>query len=81
MSHPDPERGMPVTVDEAEDLGEFTLAAGWADRVSWPMPGDKGASDHLAELTCMSALARWLGRWRPVPIHKAILAGAEPPSR
>jgi len=26
----------------------------------------------------MSALARWLARWRPISIHKAVLAGAEP---
>jgi hypothetical protein len=39
---------------------------------------DGTASDELAELACMSALARWLTRWQPIHIHRAILAGAKP---
>jgi hypothetical protein len=36
------------------------------------------ASDELAELAYMSALACWLARWQPIHIHRAVLAGAEP---
>ena len=61
----------PVTLDEAEALGAFELASRWADRLSWPT-SDRSASDELAELACMSALARWQ------PIHRAVLVGAEP---
>lgn len=68
----------PLTFDEADELGGYTLAARWADRSSWPMPGEEDASDELAELACMSALARWLARWQPIPIHRAILVGAGP---
>src|SRR5579875_2679195 len=68
----------PLTFDEADELGGYTLAARWADRSSWPMPGGTDASDELAELACMSALARWLTRWQPIPIHRAVLAGAGP---
>jgi hypothetical protein len=32
------------------------------------------ASEALAELAYMSALARWLYRWQPSAIHKAVLA-------
>ncbi len=39
---------------------------------------DRTASDELAELAYMSALAGWLARWQPIQIHRAILAGAEP---
>ena len=48
-----------------------------ADRLSWPTL-DRTASDELAELAYMSALACWLTRWRPIQIHQAVLAGAEP---
>jgi hypothetical protein len=68
----------PLTFDQAEELGAYSLAALWADRMSWPMPGRSTATDELAELACMSALARWLHRWQAIPIHRAILAGAEP---
>jgi hypothetical protein len=44
--------------------------------MAWPLNGT--ASDDLAELACMSALARWLARWQPIHMHRAILAGAEP---
>ena len=72
------EETKPVTFDEADDLGGYSLAARWSDRTSWPMPGDEDASDELAELACMSALARWLSRWQPIPIHRAVLAGGAP---
>ncbi len=72
------EGSRPLTFDEADELGGYTLAARWADRSSWPMPGEENASDELAELAYMSALARWLARWQPIPIHRAILAGAAP---
>ena len=26
----------------------------------------------------MSALARWVARWQPINIHRAVLSGAEP---
>lgn len=68
----------PITFDKAEDLGAFELASLWADRPSWPWPTDRDAYDELAELACMSALARWLARWQPIHIHKAVPAGAEP---
>jgi hypothetical protein len=69
--------GRPVTFAEAEVLGAFELAQQWADQVSWPV--DRSAPDELAKLACMSALARWLIRWQPILIHRAILAGATLP--
>jgi hypothetical protein len=66
-----------VTFNEAEELGAFELARQWADRMSWPML-DRTASDELAELAFMSALASRLVRWQPVQIHRAVLSGAEP---
>jgi hypothetical protein len=66
----------PVTFKEAEDLGAFELALRWADRLSWPMPLNRSASDDLAELACMSALTRRLIRWQPIQLHRAVLAGA-----
>ncbi len=65
-----------VTFDEAEAVSAFDLARLWADRLAWPMNGT--ACDELAELACMSVLARWLTRWQPIQIHRAILKGAEP---
>ena len=50
----------------------FGLAELWADRTAWPM-----AHDELAELACMSALAKWPQRWQPIAIHGVILAGAK----
>jgi hypothetical protein len=70
-----PER--PVTFNAAERLGAFELAALWADRMAWPID-DRTPYDELAELACMSALARWLDRWLPIAIHGAMLAGAKP---
>ena len=69
--------GKVVTFNEAEDLGAFELARQWADRVSWPAL-DCSAAGELAELAYMSALTRWLARWLPIHIHRAILVGAEP---
>lgn len=66
-----------VTFDEAEELGAFELARQWADRLSWPAL-DRTASDELAELACMSALACWLARWQSIQIHRAVISGAEP---
>jgi hypothetical protein len=66
-----------VTFTEAEELGAFELARQWADRLAWPAL-DRTASDELAELAYMSALACWLARWQPIHIHRAVLAGAEP---
>jgi hypothetical protein len=66
----------PVTFEAADDLGAFELASRWADRLSWPMPLNRSASDDLAELACMSALAQWLVRWKPIQLHRAVLAGA-----
>jgi hypothetical protein len=68
-----PER--PVTFKGAEDLGAFELAQLWADRTAWPI-SERTAYDELAELACMSALAKWLTRWQPIAIHGAVLAGA-----
>jgi hypothetical protein len=70
-----PER--PITFKAAVGLGAFELAELWADRLAWPMR-DRTVYDELAELACMSALARWLSRWLPVAIHSALRAGAEP---
>jgi hypothetical protein len=70
-----PER--PVTFRAAEDLGAFELAELWADRMAWPVT-ERTAYDELAELACMSALAKWLTRWLPIAIHGAVLAGARP---
>ena len=42
--------------------------------LSWPV--ERTAHDELADLTCTSALARWLTRWQPIHIHRALLAGA-----
>jgi hypothetical protein len=67
-----PER--PITFRAAEDLGAFELAQLWADRTAWPL-NDRTAYDELAELACMSALAKWLARWQPIAIHGAVLAG------
>ena len=66
----------PVTFEAADDLGAFELASRWADRLSWSLPLNRSASDDLAELACMSALARWLVRWQPIQLHRAVLAGA-----
>jgi hypothetical protein len=68
-----PER--PITCKAAEDLGAFQLAELWADRMAWPV-SERTAYDELAELACMSALAKWLIRWQPIAIHGAVLAGA-----
>jgi hypothetical protein len=65
----------PITFNAAEDLGAFDLAQLWADRTAWPL-SDRTAYDELAELACMSALAKWLTRWQPIAIHSAVLAGA-----
>ncbi len=65
----------PITFNAAEDLGAFDLAQLWADRTAWPLSG-RTAYDELAELACMSALAKWLTRWQPIAIHSAVLAGA-----
>jgi hypothetical protein len=77
-SRPVPKGGRKiVTRSEAEEVGAFELARQWADRLSWPAL-DRTAADELAELACMSALARWLLRWQPIHIHRAVLAGADP---
>ncbi len=68
-----PER--PITFNAAENLGAFQLAELWADRTAWPIT-ERTAYDELAELACMSALAKWLTRWQPIAIHSAVLAGA-----
>jgi hypothetical protein len=68
----------PVTLETAQEIGAFKLAEQWADRMSWPWPGQETACDHLAELAHMSALAMWLQRWRPISIHGALLNGAQP---
>jgi hypothetical protein len=68
-----PER--PITFRAAEDLGAFELAQLWADCTAWNL-NERTAYDELAELACMSALARWLARWQPIAIHSAVLAGA-----
>ena len=65
----------PITFHAAEDLGAFQLAELWADRTAWPIT-ERTAYDELAELTTMSALAKWLIRWQPIAIHSAVLAGA-----
>lgn len=53
-----PER--PISFNAAEDLGAFELAELWADRSAWPLR-DRAMYDELAELACLSALARWWG--------------------
>ena len=68
-----PER--PITFNAAEDLGAFELAQLWADRTAWPL-SERTEYDELAELACMSALAKWLTSWQPIAIHSAVLAGA-----
>jgi hypothetical protein len=70
-----PER--PITFRAAEDLGAFELAQLWADCTAWNL-NERTAYDELAELACMSALAKWLARWQPIAIHSAMLAGARP---
>lgn len=65
----------PITFRAAENLGAFELAELWSDRTAWPVI-DRTAYDELAELACMSALAKWLTRWQPLAIHGAMLAGA-----
>lgn len=70
-----PER--PVTFRAAEKLGPFELAQLWSDRLAWPV-AERTAYDELAELACMSALAKWLTLWQPIAIHGAMLAGAKP---
>lgn len=69
--------GRPVTFNAAESLGAFELAQLWADRTAWPID-ERTLYDELAELACMSALAKWLRRWQPIAIHGALLAGAKP---
>ena len=70
-----PER--PVTFKAAERLGAFELAKLWADCTAWSLD-ERTQYDELAELACMSALAKWLERWQPIAIHGAMLAGARP---
>jgi hypothetical protein len=67
--------GRPVTFNAAENLGPFELAQLWADRTAWPID-ERTVHDELAELACMSALAKLLTRWQPIAIHSAVLAGA-----
>ena len=69
--------GRPVTFNAAESLGPFELAQLWADGTAWPVD-ERTPYDELAELACMSALAKWLRRWQPIAIHGAMLAGAKP---
>jgi hypothetical protein len=72
--YPDaPER--PITFRAAEDVNPFELAELWANRTAWPV-SERTAYDELAELACMSALAKWLTRWQPIAIYSAVLAGA-----
>jgi hypothetical protein len=68
-----PER--PITFRAAEELGAFELAQLWADCTAWNL-NERTTYDELAELACMSALAKWLTRWQPIAIHSAVLAGA-----
>ena len=49
------DRDKPVTFEEAEDLGTFELASQWADRLPWPLPQNRSASDDLAELAFAAA--------------------------
>jgi hypothetical protein len=67
----------PITFRAAEDLGPFELAQLWCDRTAWPID-ERTQYDELSELAVMSALVTWLGRWQPIAIHSAILAGAHP---
>ena len=63
----------PITFRAAEDLGPFELAQLWADRTAWPLD-ERTQYDELSELAVMSALGKWL----PIAIHSAMLAGARP---
>jgi hypothetical protein len=69
--------GRPVTFNAADKLDPFELAQLWADRTAWPID-ERTPYDELAELACMSALAKGLMRWQPLAIHGAMLAGARP---
>ena len=63
-----------VTCDAADELSAYELARHWGDPMAWPLAAS--ARDELAELACMSALARWLARWQPINVHRALLKGA-----
>jgi len=67
----------PITFNAAERLNAFDLAHLWADRTAWPID-ERTHYDELAELACMAALTAWLGRWIPIAIHGALIAGAKP---
>lgn len=63
-----------VTYDAAEALNPYKLAQHWGDPMCRPF--ERSDRDELAELACMSALARWLIRWQPISVHRALLKGA-----
>ena len=63
-----------VTCDAAEELNPYEVARRWADPMCWRL--ERSARDELGELACMAALARWLERWQPINIHRALKAGA-----
>lgn len=65
----------PITYAEAHDVSPYDLARLWLEQIHQV---DASAEEELAELATMSALAGWLNGWRPLQIHRAILAGASP---
>ncbi|MGH3500942.1 MAG: hypothetical protein ACRDQA_08620 [Nocardioidaceae bacterium] len=65
-----------TSFDAAEAMNAYELASWWGDRLGLPHAEDREAADELCELAVMSALRAWLGRWQPIHIHRAILAGA-----
>lgn len=66
----------PMAFSDAVEIGAYQLAALWADRIQWPINEPPHRDDELAEVAVMSGLIHRLTSWRPIHIHRAILAGA-----
>ncbi len=70
-------RDKPVTFEEAEDLGAFELASRWADRLPWPLPQNRSASDDLAELAFGGSIDDTFRLWHPwaVKQRESVICG------
>jgi hypothetical protein len=69
----------PLTFAEAEKVNAYELARRWGGSTRFParLKGEESQAEReLEELAVMAALRRWLERWTPAQIHRALLAGA-----
>lgn len=65
-----------ATLADAERVNTFMLARRWADRTERPDPAARTVAGEVDELATMAALHKQIGRWLPLQIHRALLAGA-----